>query len=173
MGSESSPFQFSLTQWLSTMGGAFEGYPAARSLVLFYADPLPQLLARPADFFCLPCLLIGHPPHCHHSAVGSAHIALLDRNVTASLVELRIDATRGGSATVNLFAVPDPVTFPGVFIRVEEAQCSTRTMLVLVSVWRFLARPCVPLVNLALYTGLLMAGGVCAAAGGRWLRCGP
>eukprot|EP01052_Picozoa_sp_SAG31_P003772 SAG31_NODE_148_length_22511_cov_20.369266_20_plen_261_part_00 len=42
------------------------------------------------------------------TAVGSAHIALLDKNVTASSVELKITATRGGPATVNLFAVPDP-----------------------------------------------------------------
>ena len=42
------------------------------------------------------------------TAVGSAHIALLDQNVTVSNVELKITATRGGPATVNLFAVPDP-----------------------------------------------------------------
>ena len=42
------------------------------------------------------------------TAVGSAHIALLDKPVNASNVELKITATRGGPATVNLFAVPDP-----------------------------------------------------------------
>jgi hypothetical protein len=42
------------------------------------------------------------------SAVGSAHIALLGHNVTAREVELKITATRGGPATVRLFAVPDP-----------------------------------------------------------------
>jgi len=47
------------------------------------------------------------------TAVGSAHIALLGRNVSVaagSVAELRIDATQHGApATVTLFAVPNPV----------------------------------------------------------------
>ena len=42
------------------------------------------------------------------TAVGSAHIAILDRNITAAEATLKIEATRGGPATVNLFAVPNP-----------------------------------------------------------------
>ena len=43
--------------------------------------------------------------------MGSAHIAILDNNITvaaAANVTLSIEATRGGPATVNLFAVPNP-----------------------------------------------------------------
>ena len=43
------------------------------------------------------------------TAIGSAHIALLGRNVTGTVVELEITATRGGMASVRLFAVPDPM----------------------------------------------------------------
>lgn len=43
------------------------------------------------------------------SAVGSVHIALLGNKTKASVVELRIHATRAGApASINLFAVPDP-----------------------------------------------------------------